>query len=473
MRKITKIISLILILVSILGICSGCMQDESTTVIRFAIPYKKDSANWKAFQVAVDDMNIFAKQDKIKVELVELPTNKKEKEKFLKDLDTGELAMFLSERDEVVDKYIKSGRLANINEMQKIYPNCYLQYQKDREYLMTTSTDVNGVNHMLALTGTYQGVFFNEDIFLENNLQIPKTWDQFEQVIDALKKAGVTPFAGGFADDGIAYWMDELVLMEGGVAEHMYMPKYGVVSSWSRALDDFKALYDADVFNEDCMDITHEEAVKMFNAGEAAMIVSPSKEVVTDDMDLDNAGVFALPVTETGKKEVGDIICDYDRGVYINTSFLKKEKAIAQSTITMVVEYLNASAEGSYEEPEPKAYSYRAYSEAWMCPADPYTIAPEIVVYAENGYDVITREEQIKQGLYDPKAFEEIVEEEKLVNRVYKLLENVSNADRPFTRNFKDVQFFIDTVKEYTLGDFTDDQKEEMLLEVTNKQVGK
>lgn len=468
MRKITKIISLVLILVTILGLCSGCMQDESTTIIRFAVPYKKDSSNWKAFQVAVDDMNVFGKQSKIEVELVEMPTDKKAKKKFLKDLDTGELAMFLSERDELVDKYIKSGRLASITEMQKIYPNCYLQYQKDREYLMTTSTDVDGVNHMLALTGTYQGVFFNEDIFLENNLEIPKTWDHFMAVIEKLQAAGVTPFAAGFADDGIAYWMDELVLMEGGVAEHMYMPKYGVVSSWSRAMDDFKALYEKKVFNDDCMDITHEEAVKMFNAGEAAMIVSPSKEVVTDDMDLNNAGVFALPVTETGKKEIGDIICDYDRGIYINTSFLKKEKDIAQSTITMVVEYLNASAEGTYEEPEPKAYSYYSYSEAWMCPADPYTVAPEIIYYADNGYDIIPREEII-----DPKDPEKVLEEEKLINRVYKLLENVNNADRPFTRNFKDVKFFVDTVKEYTLGDFTDDQKEEMLLEVTNKQVGK
>ena len=309
---------------------------------------------------------------------------------------------------------------------------------------------------MLALAGTYQGVFFNEKIFLDNGLTIPKTWDQFNAAIETLKAAGVTPIAGGFADTGMRYWMDELILMEGGVAEHSYVPKYGVVNSWARAMDDFKGLYTANAFNKDCMDKTHEQAVEMFNKGEAAMILCNSKDVITEDTDTDNTGVFSLPVAATGKKNIGDIICDFNRGIYINTTFLKKRTDIIDTMIEMVVEYFNALAEEPAEDPYVQDWSFPAYSEPYMCPADPYTIGIEEIIYDEYG--------DILEDTSDPSIPDEIKEETNLRAYVFDLLENVEDAGRSLVTNFENIDYFVDQVKEYTLkgGD-----REEILLDIT------
>lgn len=471
MRKFTRFISLVLILASLLGLCSGCMQDEGITTIKFGIPFKKDSDNWVKIQNTVDDINMFKEDYDIVVELVEVPSDKKERKQFLKEMDSGSVAMFMYDRDELVDKYIKSGRIASLVEIQEKYPACY---EEAKPYMLDTSTDSDGMNHMLALAGEYQGVFFNEDIFVANGLKIPKTWEQFTASIETLKAAGVTPIAAGFADDGLTYWMDELILMEGGVAEHSYIPKYGVVNSWARAMDDFKGLYNIGAFNADCMETKHADAVKMFNEGKAAMIVSPSSKVVTDDMDVEKAGVFALPVTATGKKNIGDAITDFSRGIYINTSFLKKETDVIDTMMELVINYLNLNAEEDedakeegedYGPPIPSEFSYYTYAEKWMCPANPYTIGIEQIIYDEN-WDII-------EDTTDPSVQDEIKEKDDLNARVFNLLEDITDAGRPITTNFKNVDFFVEQVKEYTLKNGDAAMREALLLEVTEKEMSK
>lgn len=44
-------------------------------------------------------------------------------------------------------------------------------------------------------------VIYNKEIFAENDLEVPTTWDELIAVCDALTSAGVTPFYGTFKDD--------------------------------------------------------------------------------------------------------------------------------------------------------------------------------------------------------------------------------------------------------------------------------
>jgi raffinose/stachyose/melibiose transport system substrate-binding protein len=46
----------------------------------------------------------------------------------------------------------------------------------------------------------YTGVFYNKDIFADNGLDVPTTYSEFEDVIDTLKEAGVTPIGIGGKD---------------------------------------------------------------------------------------------------------------------------------------------------------------------------------------------------------------------------------------------------------------------------------
>jgi raffinose/stachyose/melibiose transport system substrate-binding protein len=56
--------------------------------------------------------------------------------------------------------------------------------------------EVNGLGYV----NNANGVIYNQEIFQEQGLEVPETWDEFIAVCDALKDAGITPFYGTLAD---------------------------------------------------------------------------------------------------------------------------------------------------------------------------------------------------------------------------------------------------------------------------------
>lgn len=67
----------------------------------------------------------------------------------------------------------------------------------DVENAMTYNDKVYGVNMgKVALTG----LFYNKEIFEKHNLQVPTTWNEFVNVVETLKAAGVAPIGLGGKD---------------------------------------------------------------------------------------------------------------------------------------------------------------------------------------------------------------------------------------------------------------------------------
>lgn len=62
--------------------------------------------------------------------------------------------------------------------------------------LGTRGDEVNGLGYV----NNANGVIYNADIFEEQGLTVPETWDDFIAVCDALQDAGITPFYGTLAD---------------------------------------------------------------------------------------------------------------------------------------------------------------------------------------------------------------------------------------------------------------------------------
>ncbi len=56
--------------------------------------------------------------------------------------------------------------------------------------------EVNGLGYV----NNANGVIYNQEIFEEQGLEVPETWDEFMAVCDALVDAGITPFYGTLAD---------------------------------------------------------------------------------------------------------------------------------------------------------------------------------------------------------------------------------------------------------------------------------
>ena len=65
---------------------------------------------------------------------------------------------------------------------------------------MTKQED--GKYYALPFSRNYMGVWYNMTIFKENNLEIPKTWEEFVSVCNTLKEKGVTPLGLHGKDPG-------------------------------------------------------------------------------------------------------------------------------------------------------------------------------------------------------------------------------------------------------------------------------
>ena len=57
-----------------------------------------------------------------------------------------------------------------------------------------------GEVNSLGYVNNANGVIYNQEIFEEQGLEVPETWDEFIAVCDALQDAGITPFYGTLAD---------------------------------------------------------------------------------------------------------------------------------------------------------------------------------------------------------------------------------------------------------------------------------
>ncbi|MGV2984332.1 ABC transporter substrate-binding protein [Microbacterium sp. AGC85] len=64
--------------------------------------------------------------------------------------------------------------------------------------------EVNGLGYV----NNANGVIYNQDIFAQQGLEVPETWEEFIAVCDALEAAGITPFYGTLADSwtGMPSW---------------------------------------------------------------------------------------------------------------------------------------------------------------------------------------------------------------------------------------------------------------------------
>ena len=62
--------------------------------------------------------------------------------------------------------------------------------------LGTYGDEVNGLGYV----NNANGILYNQDIFAQQGLEVPETWDELIAVCDKLKAAGITPFYGTLAD---------------------------------------------------------------------------------------------------------------------------------------------------------------------------------------------------------------------------------------------------------------------------------
>lgn len=149
----------------------------------------------------------------------------------------------------------------------------------------TAGTSVYGYNgSTYALPGIswFEGIYYNKEIFEENNVELPKTFDEFLDVCTTFQNAGVTPLAAGLKSwepllkSSMAFVTAEyLSTDEGkGFGEKYRNGEVTMDGTWNPYIETWSQLIDNGVYTADMTGIDHDQALEQFATGGSAMFCS-------------------------------------------------------------------------------------------------------------------------------------------------------------------------------------------------------
>ncbi len=161
---------------------------------------------------------------------------------------------------------------------------------------------VYGVAQGVSILGTY----YNKNMFEENGLTVPTTWDEFLNCCEVLKNAGITPIVMGDKD---AYVMqfglyqiaaNEIYPQNGAFDDQLRTGEthFTDEGTWDKVLAMYGELYDKGYVVDSSLGLGAAQSIQMFVDGEAAMTFDGSfnaSALCADGAVSFERGYFPLP----------------------------------------------------------------------------------------------------------------------------------------------------------------------------------
>lgn len=213
-------------------------------------------------------------------------SNEEWKNKVLSDFMTGsepDVLFYFTDVD--AEPFISAGRVVSIEEIREEYPD-YATNMK--QAMMAAASD--GKHYAVPSTGYWENLFVNRRVLEACGLRVPGpdySWDRFLADCETVRRAGYTPIACSLYEIP-HYWFEFAVLNNGTLAGHLEVPRLdaqgnlirdAAAESWIAALEDLKALYEAQYLPENTLTATDAETVALFAEGQAAFLVDGSWKV--------------------------------------------------------------------------------------------------------------------------------------------------------------------------------------------------
>lgn len=154
--------------------------------------------------------------------------------------------------------------------------------------------------------------YYHIDVFEENGLEPPTTWDEFLNVCQTLKDAGVQPIILGARDNFQGGWLFGNILQSSVGREAMTEVVYGdgdfTQPDFIRAAEMLKQLVDEEyISGMEAAALEGEQAQAAFGQGQGGMTVQQQSfpiTLATDGIDTSNIGSFVMPTRREGEESV-------------------------------------------------------------------------------------------------------------------------------------------------------------------------
>lgn len=151
---------------------------------------------------------------------------------------------------------------------------------------------------------SYVTFFYNEDVFKENNIEAPETWEEFETVVDTLLENDVIPIAAGGNGDFDRYWYMQATgaaLASEDINSIVEDKENATFDQLHEVFANYTEYSEKNAFGKDFRSTDGTGAQLMFTNGNAAMIADGTWNNATYEESGINVGTFAL-AGKDGKK---------------------------------------------------------------------------------------------------------------------------------------------------------------------------
>ena len=257
--------------------------------------------------------------------------------------------------------FVEGGKVADITS--------YLE--EDQEW---KNSFADGTLDLLAYDGKNYGVptqkslcvmFYNKQIFEENGVEVPTTYEEFLEVCQTLKDNGVTPMTMCGRDAWIpAQFVQQIA---GGMAgDQLFTDVCDGTEPWNnethvKAAEEVKKMADNGYFQDGYIGMGPEESTDLFTSGQAAMYFQGAWDAdkCAKSEVGDNVGAFVLPAYDPQYNNIS--VGSVDTSFSVSENCKNKDAAVAflkywtsqESEDSLLYDYGRIPA-GNYEIDESK-----------------------------------------------------------------------------------------------------------------------
>lgn len=306
-----KMLGLLLPLTLAAGMLTGCGGEENSsdekTLTLWSIATESDNMH-SSYLKAIEEWEEKHEGYKIKFETFE---NQSYKTKIKSAVAANELPdIFFTFGGGFSQPFAESGKVLPLDDYYENYKDLLPEAAlKNQTY--------DGTIYGSTFTTPVSMMFYNKNIFEENNIKVPATYDELLTAVSTLKDAGITPIATSVKDTWVLGMLhDGLTLKSAGATklQNALLKQEGQSYNDSDMLQSAKAiveLKEKGAFEEGATGLSNDEAVQPFLDGQAGMFFTGSwlgGDINTKSYDKEAFGVAPIPVLNSENSSLSDFM---------------------------------------------------------------------------------------------------------------------------------------------------------------------
>lgn len=309
-----KVLSMVLAAMMLLSLCSFAAAED---VVELEFVYHKTESNAiDAMETVINNFN--AANPGIKVNFVQVP-------------DTATVLQSRAQLNEMPDMF----GCTTGNSFELMFEDGIIMDLTGQEFLSSVEpsslemSTYNGKNWRLPYSLSCYGLYVRTDIFEEQGLALPTTWDELMDVCEKLTAAGITPFA--LPDKTMVYQRMERMMsfMSEDDTEFKQIAAGELEAKDSKLLQNYAnaALQIVNYMTPESLGAEYTESYQQLIAGQAAMTINGGWSLATlKDYDPDiKVALIPMP-NPTG--EESKVVVSIDTNFCISSSTKHPEECL-------------------------------------------------------------------------------------------------------------------------------------------------